>query len=156
VVASAIHLTTKDNTMYTELINKLKQIESLTTEVLAMTQEKPKEHPFIGGENVQVRDYNNEPWRLAKFDYFDRVNTNPFRVTGCGAAGWRQCRRPVGVDNILIRWFGGECPVAPEKEVIVFYRDGRALNGRAMGFGWKHLGRDNDIIAYMTINLGDK
>ena len=145
--------------MNTELINKLKQIESLTTEVLAMTQENTKEHPFIKGEHVQVRDYDSQEWMNTTFRHYNQnSDVEPYCADKFDGVGWRQCRRPVGVDNILIRWFGGECPVDIDKEVFVIPRC-RSLHGRrghAGSFVWRHDGGYGDIIAYMAINLGDK
>lgn len=150
--------------MNTELINKLKQIESLTTEVIAMTQEKPKEHPFINGEHVQVRDHDGQEWRTRKFSDYNKKDSYPkygIALDEGGTIYWEQCRRPVGVDNILIRWFGGECPVKEGQHVIVVKRDGSVLSSVSYeknDFAWKWGSRPsvNDTVVFMTVNLGDK
>lgn len=57
-------------------------------------------------------------------------------------------------DNGWIKWQGGECPVAPDTEVDVKFKDDRlgTICGKlAGGFRWSNEGLIADIVAYRVI-----
>lgn len=51
-----------------------------------------------------------------------------------------------------IHWVGGECPVPPESQVEVSFRNGQSFTYlHAMSLRWKHRDDFSDIIAYRVI-----
>ena len=51
-----------------------------------------------------------------------------------------------------IKWNGGECPVPPDKEVMVKLRGGAVQSGaRAAVYRWGHYGNGSDIVEYRII-----
>ena len=51
-----------------------------------------------------------------------------------------------------IDWFGGECPVSPDKLVYTWNRRGKVLNSKASKRNWKWDGSGNDIVAYQLVD----
>lgn len=52
----------------------------------------------------------------------------------------------------FIPWGGGRCPVGERILVTVKTRGGGTMSASARAFSWRHLGRDDDIIAYLVLD----
>jgi len=54
-------------------------------------------------------------------------------------------------DGKIHVWNGGECPVHPKSEVMVYFHDGLLHWGVAGSLSWKHSNRDSDIIKLQVV-----
>ena len=53
-------------------------------------------------------------------------------------------------------WTGGECPLDPDRRVIVEYRDGITSKIRRAGdLRWEHLQINDDIVAFASVEMGE-
>jgi len=125
----------------------------LALKLFREAMEESVESDFIRGEWVEVRDNSYEDWSLDRFRHFYINETNPY---ACYRFDWKQCRRPIDVHGIIIRWTGGDNPV-PGKQVTVWLRNGDVQAGTSDNFIWKHRGNhrghNDDIIEYRVGNI---
>ena len=135
------------------MIDLDKEIEELELQL----EEKKKEREaskrdFVEGEVLEFSDY--EDFRSSIFGALSfKAKDGEFYPDDGMDWTWEYARRPIITPGILIRWFGGECPVDGDIEVIILNSFGEMITNKAGEFKWGDWG-DNarvKIIAYMVV-----
>lgn len=103
------------------------------------------------GSDYLLAFWDYEGGHESSYRRLGKVKNNGRSHPFCNAVShWKHCG-PVMLRGVKRPWFGGECTVDPDAEVVIYRRDGVRANVMAGSLIWDHCGADHDIFAYIEL-----